>query len=134
MNPHAQWRLDLARKLSLKLGRFAGIKAIVVGGSVARGYSDAYSDIELILYWEQPPTQDVRHAIITDLQTTYRYPAIDPSHDSALLIEGLPVDLWHLAVADQLAAMHAVLEEYSIDLDAGSILDTIGACVPFYGE
>jgi predicted nucleotidyltransferase len=134
MNPHAQWRLDLARRLSLKLRRFAGIEAIVVGGSVARDYSDAYSDIELILYWEQPPTQDVRHAIISDLQAAYRYPAIDPSHDSALLIEGCPVDLWHLAVADQLATMHAVLEEYSVDLDAGSVLDTIGACVPFYGE
>jgi predicted nucleotidyltransferase len=134
MNPHAQWRLDLARRLSLTLPRFAGIEAIVVGGSVARGYSDAYSDIELILYWDQPPDQDVRQAIIADLRAEFRYPAIDPSHDSALLIEGFPVDLWHIPVAHPLAAMQAVLEEYSIDLDAGSILDTVGACVPVYGE
>jgi predicted nucleotidyltransferase len=98
MNTHAQWRLDLARTLSTHLRRFAGIRAIAVGGSVARGYSDAYSDLELLLFWDQVPSLDVRHAIVVDLRAEFRYPAIDPGHDSALLIDGFPVDLWHSTV------------------------------------
>jgi hypothetical protein len=133
MNAHARWRLDLARKLSIKLHHLGGIQAIIVGGSVARGYSDAYSDLELILLWDQPPSPTLRRAIIADLRAEFRYPAIDPSHESALLIDDFPVDLWHITVASQLAAMRAVLEEHSIELDASNILDTIRACVPLYG-
>ena len=43
MNPHVQWRLDLAREIGERLRHFEGVRAIVAGGSVARGYADEYS-------------------------------------------------------------------------------------------
>ena len=134
MNNHAQWRLDLARDLSSRLHRFTAIQAIVVGGSVARGYSDAYSDLELILFWDQAPGPDVRHEIIADFRAEFRYPEMDIGHDSALLIRGAPVDLWHLTVASEVAAMEAVLVEHSLDLGASNVLDTIRACIPLSGS
>lgn len=134
MNEHARWRLDLAREIGPRLYRFAGLRAVVVGGSVARGYSDAYSDIELLLFWDAEPDPDVRRQIITDLRAEFRYPNTDPSHDSALLIRGMPVDLWHLTVASEEAALHQVLDEYSIDLDVSNVLDTMHACIPLYGQ
>lgn len=133
MNAQARWRLDLARTLSTRLRHFAGVQAIVVGGSVARGYSDAYSDLELLLYWDHAPGPDVRQTIVTDLRAEFRYPAIDPGHASALLIDGFPVDLWHNTVASADAAMDVVLLTYSIDLDASNVLDTLRACIPLYG-
>lgn len=134
MNEHARWRLDLARAISPQLYRFAGLRAVVVGGSVARGYSDAYSDLELLLFWDAAPDSDVRRQIIADLRAEFRYPDTDPSHDSALLIRGVPVDLWHLTVASQEAALHQVLDEYSIDLDVSNVLDTMHACIPLHGH
>ncbi len=134
MNDHARWRLDLARELGRRLYPYRGIRAIVVGGSVARGYSDAYSDLELMLFWDTPPDPEVRHEIMTTLEAEFRYPAADQAHDSGLLIRGAPVDLWHISVARQEAAMHSVLHEYSIDLTESNVLDTIHACIPLYGE
>lgn len=134
MNHHARWRLDLARDLSTNLYRYAGIQAIVVGGSVARGYSDAFSDLELMLFWDKAPALDVRHEIIADLRAEYRYPDIDSGHDTALLIRGVPVDLWHNTVAGEYAAMDTVLHEYSLDLTASNVLDTVRTCIPLYGE
>lgn len=43
-NPHTKWRIDLARQLAKRLVSFEGIKAIVIAGSVARDYTDAYSE------------------------------------------------------------------------------------------
>ena len=54
-NPHVQWRLDVARKLAEKIRAFPGVQAIVVGGSVARDYADAYSDLELPIFWDELP-------------------------------------------------------------------------------
>ncbi len=134
MNDHACWRLDLARDLSARLDRFAGLQAIVVGGSVAKGYSDAFSDLELLLLWDQAPDADVRHAIIADFQAEFRYPEMEIGHDYALLIRGVPVDLWHITVASAVAAMDAVLHEYSLDLGASNMLDTVRACIPLAGH
>ncbi len=45
-NPHIKWRIDFARHLAKRLVTFKGIKAIVIAGSVARGYADQYSDLK----------------------------------------------------------------------------------------
>jgi predicted nucleotidyltransferase len=49
-NVHARWRLNLAGQLAERMCAFAGVQAIVVGGSVARGYADEYSDLELPVF------------------------------------------------------------------------------------
>jgi predicted nucleotidyltransferase len=46
------WRLDFAKQLAVKIRAFPGLQAIAAGGSVARGYADAYSDLELLLSWK----------------------------------------------------------------------------------
>jgi hypothetical protein len=134
MNEHAQWRLDFARDLSPRLARFAGIQAIVVGGSVAKGYSDAYSDLELMLFWDQAPGPEIQQEIKADFQAEFRYPEFDIGHNSSLLIRGVPVDLWHLTVSGEEAAMDAVLNDYSLDLGLNNILDTMQACISLYGH
>jgi hypothetical protein len=134
MNDHAKWRLDLARDLSTRLYRFAGIQAIVVGGSVARGYSDAYSDLELMLFWDRAPGPEVRHEMIADFHAEFRYPGMDIGHDSSLLIRDVPVDLWHNTVDGEEAPLDAVLHKYSLDLGASNVLDTVRTCIPLYGN
>src|SRR4051794_11607670 len=134
MNDQARWRLDFARELGARLHRFNGIKAITVGGSVARGYSDVYSDIELIMYWDQAPNAALQREIIAGFQAEYRYPEADPGHDHSVLIQGVPVDLWHLTASVEEATMESVLREYSLDLVANNRLDIVRACIPLCGE
>jgi predicted nucleotidyltransferase len=133
LNIQVQWRLDFARRVS-KLCKYPGVCAIVTGGSVARGYSDIYSDLELILYWDRIPEPDVKRSITADLGAEYRYPKIDQGYESAFLINGFPVDIWHHTVADEESVMDKVLREYSLDLNANNVLDTVRNCIPLYGS
>lgn len=93
MNPHVRWRLDVARRFATRLQGLCGLEAVAVLGSVARGYGDQYSDLELMLMWERPPGPRLHETVMHTLQVEYRYPAIDPGHASALRIKGLPGDV-----------------------------------------
>jgi predicted nucleotidyltransferase len=134
MNAHVQWRLDFAHTLSAELRQFADIETIAVLGSVARGYSDQYSDLELLLVWNQLPSPDQQSTLLRALRAEYRYPAFDPGYQSAFRIQGVPVDLWHTTAAQEEAFMRAVLHEYSLDLVANNRLDTLRSCIPLYGS
>ena len=133
MNPHVAWRLDLARDLTVRLRAFPELRAVLVGGSVARGYSDAWSDLELLLYWDGDPNPDRRLAVMAALGATFRYGPDHPGHWSACLVGGFPVDVWHRTGAAEAAALDAVLRDHSLDLIANNLLDTIRSGVPLVG-
>lgn len=134
MDHQTEWRLDAARTLAEKLKGKAGIRAIMVGGSAARGYSDVYSDLELIAYWDRPPGKEEKRVIAGELGAVYRYPKIDHGHESALELEGFPVDLWHKSVSEEEGILERVLDESSTDLGANNIIDTVRTGLPLYGE
>ncbi len=134
MNSQVAWRLELARDLSDRLRQFPGIRAVLVGGSVARGYSDVYSDLELLVYWDIVPDPDLRQAVMAVVGAAFRYPPAHPGHDSAWLIGGFPVDVWPRTGAAEEAALDAVLVDHSIDLEANNLLDTIQSSVPLLGD
>src|SRR5436305_103281 len=127
MNPQAQWRLAFAHSLSSKLQQFADITTIGVLGSVARGYCDQYSDLELLLVWKHLPSPEQHATFLQTLRADYRYPAFDPGYHSAFRIQGIPVDLWHTTVAQEETFIHTVLHDLSLDLVANNRLDTLQA-------
>ena len=88
MNTHARWRREFAQRLSTHLQQFAEIQAIAVLGSVARGYSDAYSDLELLLVWNELPSPDQQSTLLRALHAQHRYPTFDPGYQSAFRIQG----------------------------------------------
>lgn len=133
MNAPAQWRLDFAHTLRARLQQFAEIEAIAVVGSVARDYSDAYSDLELLVVWSQLPNPDQHTALVRALQAEYRYPTFDPGYQSAFRVQGFPVDLWHTTIAQEEVVMHAVLHDLSLDLVANNRVDTLQSCIPLCG-
>ncbi|SEJ44830.1 protein of unknown function [Bhargavaea ginsengi] len=134
MDHQTEWRLDAARNLAEKLKGKAGIRAILVGGSAARGYSDVYSDLELIAYWDRQPNKEEKRAIAGELGAVHRYPKIDHGHESALEIEGFPVDLWHKSVSEEEDILDRVFDEFSTDLGAHNVVDTVRTGIPLYGE
>ena len=113
---------------------FSGVQAIVVGGSVARGYADAYSDLELSIFWDELPTDATRLALVDALHGEFLYGYDGPAWEDQLLIDGFQVDLWHNTVAEEEAVFKAVLKDYSTDFGDSNFMDTIRACIPLYGE
>lgn len=134
MDDELRWRRAFARDLVDRLPALPGLRAAFVGGSVARGYSDAYSDIELLLLWERTPDPAMRRAIHDAWRADHRLPPAHPSHDSALLIGGVPVDLWQRTVAEQESALDRVLRDHSRDLAANAELDMVCTGLPLRGE
>ena len=134
MNPHVQWRFDVARHLTTQLEALAGLEAVLVIGSVARGYSDAYSDLELMLVWEHPPSPAVRHAVMQAWQADFRYPASHPNHGHALQLPSVPVDVWHTTAAHEEAVIARVVRDYSLDLADSSRMETLSVGIALHGH
>jgi len=134
MNDEVRWRRAFARELIDSLPPLPELRAAVIGGSAARGYSDAYSDIELLLFWEREPDPATRRAIRDVWRADHRLPPAHPSYDSALLVRGVPVDLWQRTVADQEVALDRVLRDHSRDLTANAELDMVRTALPLRGE
>lgn len=134
MDDEVRWRRRFARDLVAALPPRPALRAAVVGGSAARGYSDPYSDLELLLFWERAPAPAARRALLATWGAARRLPPADRGHDSALVVRGVPVDLWHRTVADEEAALDRVLRDYSRDLAANAELDTIRTALPLRGE
>ena len=134
MNDEVRWRHAFARQLIDMLPLFPKLRAVFVGGSVARGYSDPYSDIELLLFWERAPDSMTRRAIRDVWRAEHRLPPAHPSHDSALLVQNVPVDLWQRTVAEQERVLDRVLRDHSRDLTANAELDMVRTALPLRGE
>src|SRR5947209_2177409 len=62
MNAASQWRLALAQHVAGAYAANPNVAAVIIGGSVARGHSDRYSDIEVGVFWRQPPTDEERRS------------------------------------------------------------------------
>jgi predicted nucleotidyltransferase len=125
--------MEVAGKISASLRSFSGIQAIMVGGSVARGYADAFSDLELLIYWKGAPDKKVQQDIIKALNLERRYPAMDIGYDNAFWIDGFPVDIWHKDLADEEGVIEKVIGGFSLDLGHSNVLDTLQSGVALHG-
>ena len=52
--------MRLARELARIYTGDPRVLAVMAGGSVARGYADAYSDVEIGVFWDTPPSDEDR--------------------------------------------------------------------------
>jgi hypothetical protein len=77
MNAASQWRYALAQEIAPIYAANPHVAAVIVGGSTARGHADRYSDIEIGVFWHQPPIEAERQtagsAINGDLVRLYPY-------------------------------------------------------------
>jgi len=133
-NPHAQWRIQYARGLTEKLVVLQGVRAVIVAGSVARNYADAYSDLEIPIFWDVLPDDERRLEIAEVLSGRFLFAYDGPSREDQLLMDGVQVDLWHIAVRHEEEIIRAVLHDHRTDLDFLNAMDTIRCCIPLYGE
>ena len=133
-NLHGKWRLEAARQIARRLRGIEGLRAVIVAGSVARGYADEYSDLELPLFWDELPSDATRHAVIRALEADFLRPYNGPAQEDNLLINGFQVDLWQCSVPFEEDTLDDVLQRYSTDLGASNFMDTVRTCIPLVGE
>lgn len=132
MDHQTKWRLDAARMLAEKLKGVDGIRAVMAAGSAARGYSDVYSGLELIAYWDRPPGAEEKRAIARELGASC--PEIGRGHESALVMNGFPVGLRHQSASGEEGVLDRVLKDFTTDLNDNNVADTVRTGIPLYGE
>src|SRR5260370_18333055 len=114
MQEESRWRYALAEQIASRSHAIPKVAAVLVEGSVARGYADHFSDIDLAVFWAEPPTAQERRDIVKRAGGSYRHPW--PSHseeagwETRNVREGVAIDVRHTPVkaTDRLQA--AVLE------------------------
>ncbi|MGN6795740.1 MAG: DUF4037 domain-containing protein [Streptosporangiaceae bacterium] len=113
------WRLEAAEELANRYRNSPGLVAVLVGGSVGRGYPDRWSDLELGVFWRGPPTDDVLIGLVDQVGGRDRRRWADDPGEHAAAEEfwlgcpagrGLLVELQHQTLGDATALLDDLIE------------------------
>jgi len=149
MNQVSQGGLAVAHRIAAVYHRNPNVQAVMVSGSVARGYADHYSDLEIGVFWATPPTDVDRTAIIEqiggDLWSLTSY-TTDPEWvvnehyglsvveiNSHMLTGLVMVDTKHVTVACLERCFHDVLEQFDTTLPKQIFIAALQDGIPLYG-
>jgi predicted nucleotidyltransferase len=134
MNEESVRRLALAQKLAPYYRANPKVAAVAVAGSVARGYADRYSDLDLAVFWSLAPTDQDRRAIIERARGRH-VRLVDSYGEEACWsdsyeVEGFTVDVRHMGVETTSSILADVLERADPSLSKQRHLATILSALP----
>src|SRR5690348_8691674 len=91
--PAVARRLALAEQAASAYVANPHVAAVLVAGSVGRGLADEHSDIELDVYWAEPPTPEERSAAVEGAGRERVYDVVDELEwADGYLVDGVKVD------------------------------------------
>ncbi len=133
------WRLRLAERLAPVYEAESGVLALGVTGSVSRGRADAFSDIELLVIWGNPPTDGqrsmfAREAGGTSVRLFPRDSLGTGEWSEDFMVHGVKIDVSHhtLHMLDQ--HVHDVVENFDTSLGKQTVLSAIQFALPLHGK
>jgi len=102
MNDASEQRITIAKRNAITYLVNPKVKAIGVAGSVARGQADAYSDIDMSLYYEELPSpEELKAAYEQNQGSDYRVYA-DERESGAIVeqyfVQGIRCDFGHVTI------------------------------------
>ena len=128
MNAASQWRYQLAQSIAPIYAANPQAAAVILGGSTARGHADRHSDIELGVFWRQPPSDADRQAAARAIAAADQrlYPLYEPEQvwsdefffgraDPGRPNSGLLLEVVHYTVDHYESILQAVLEQFDPD-------------------
>ena len=93
MNEAIAKRIRLAERIAPAYAANPKVRAVLFAGSVARGIGDRFSDIEIDIFWAEPPTDEDRAAPIERCGWEPLYRHVDENEwADGFFIEGVKVD------------------------------------------
>jgi predicted nucleotidyltransferase len=140
------WRALLGRRVGLAYAQHDSVAAVLLAGSSARGHADRYSDVELLVAWDDAPTAEDRAAIVSSLADDHRLIDFDEPWqcwEDELFVgrdasgrpnSGVPVEVVHQLVPVIEGRIADVVERFDPDLDKQSTIHAITRGVRVHGE
>jgi hypothetical protein len=110
-------RLDRAREIAPIYAANPKVEALIVGGSVARGCADRYSDVEIGVFWREHPSDAefeaaMRRAGGSRWELDPYDEAQEDVHYEEYEVDGLKIDLRHMTVDGMERVLAAVLDDF----------------------
>ena len=135
MNHESEWRLEKGKQVAALYAKNPKLRALVVAGSVARGWADEWSDIELDLFWGEPPTDEDRKSVIEAFNGTieYYFPLEGFEWSDAYFVDGLKFEISSFLATTLDEFIHAVLDEYDTDVDRQLRFAALLNSIPLHG-
>ena len=134
MNDASKWRLEVAQKVASFYAKNPRVKAMMVTGSVSRGWADRYSDVEMCAFWDKPPSLDERKAIIACMDGVMRrfeeaYIGWDNFYVGGDHQNGFEVECYHIGLKQVEEILSDVEKRLSHQFSAA-----LRDALPLYGE
>jgi hypothetical protein len=128
------WRLALARHICPAYAANPKVQAVVVAGSVARGYADRYSDIELDVFWAEPPSDDERRAAALHLGATdlLLWPYEQDEWSEMYFVAGVKVELSQFLTSTMEHYLSEVIDGAATDPDKQMLIASIQHGIPLH--
>jgi hypothetical protein len=147
MQPGSEWRYGIAKAIYLVYAENPKVAAIFLGGSTARGHADRYSDIELGIFWHQPPTDEERQKAADnfpgDLVYLYPYNEAEEVWSDDFMVgrsqtdipkSGVLVEIAHTTVDFLDRTFDAVLVDHDPDYLKQNFIAGVLDGIPLYNE
>ena len=122
-------RLSLAHHFAAAYTQNSNLAAVLVGGSTARGSADHYSDLEMGVFWDEPPSDEDRAQSVEsaggDLIQLYPFDPDENSYQDDFMIgcaaadqpcSGILTEVIHHTVVTLDNLLDDVLLHYDTDL------------------
>lgn len=131
-------RLRIASDLGASYATVPAVVAVFVGGSVARGWADGWSDLELGVVWTAPPTEQLRRdgLVKVPIARHRSFPDHNPlgALEEEFIAGGVKVDVAHMAAAAVESVIRDVTETGDADIAKQALLATLLVAVPLHGH
>jgi predicted nucleotidyltransferase len=138
MADRTQYLLELVRRNVKPYIANPKTKAVMVTGSVAEGRCDEYSDCDVMLYYEELPSNDELHAARQQNPGAELIEFLGDRQSGAFgetfRVQGVECQFAHTAIAQWEAEMATVLEKFEIQPGIMKMLHGTLVGMPLYGE
>lgn len=136
LNEASQWRLAIARNIAPLIATNPDVRAIMLAGSTSRGCADSYSDIEIGVFWDIPPTDTARLAPVGPAGGEFweldDYNEADQVWMEEWGLGGLKVDVRNLTVARMEGILDDVLLRHATDSFQQATASAVLYAIPLY--
>jgi Domain of unknown function (DUF4037) len=135
MNEATRWRFALAKEIGAAYASNDNARIVMVAGSVGRGSADRYSDIEVDVYYAEPPTDVERIAAVERCGGTVELLAQDEDEwEERMSIGGFHAHTSTFLVATMERYLREVVDHCSVAPEAQTRLFSVQHGVTVKGE
>jgi hypothetical protein len=135
--PASLWRIELAREVIDYYVPHDGIEMAILSGSPPKGLSDAYSDLDIIIFWSKIDVEWLEQDPLRDLTCERKYFRSMGTEDVYLESQyfgPLKVDIGHVTMSSWKDEVEDVVVKHEADGGKIGALGGFETALPLYGH